>query len=309
MNTAKYPTERTAIVLASGDSSNLSGLVRSLTGRNVPAQFCSLLGDGTLLESTRRRVAMAIPPAKTLFVVNQAHEEHYQPLLRDLPKSNLVVEPENKGSAAAVLLALLRMAAVSPDASVAIFPSDHFLSDDRDFMRHVEIAFDAVEQRPEFTVLLAMEPSSPGMDYGWIEPAQGIGFGKYQLYRVAGLWERPDSEQAARLLKRGALWNSAVTVGRLSTIVGMIMLTVPQIYAAFAPLRARLPQAPGPRAVANVYKNVPSMGFSQHVLGGATVNLAALAVPRVRWADLSEAQRVQHTWNQLGLKPLWSIGP
>jgi mannose-1-phosphate guanylyltransferase len=309
MITAKYPTERTAVVLASGDSSNLNGLVRSMTGRNVPAQFCSLLGDDTLLEATRRRVEMAVLPEKTLFVVNQAHEEHYKPLLRDVPKSNLVVQPENKGTAPAVLLALLRMASMSPDASVAIFPSDHFLSDERDFMRHVEIAFDAVEQRPEFTVLLAMEPSNPDVGHGWIEPAQGIGFGQYKLYRVAGLWERPDVEHAARLLKGGALWNSAVTVGRLSTIVGMIMLTIPQIYAAFAPLRARLPQAPGPRTVANVYKDLPTTGFSQQVLGGAMVNLAALAVPRVRWADLSEAQRVQHTWNQLGLKPLWSIGP
>jgi mannose-1-phosphate guanylyltransferase len=305
---AKYSTERTAIVLANGDSS-LSGLVRSLTGRNVPAQFCSLLGDGTLLECTRRRVEMAVPPEKTLFVVNQFHDEHYRPLLRDVPKSNLVLQPQNKGTAPAVLLALLRMASMSPDASVAIFPSDHFMSNDRDFMSHVEIAFDAVEQRPEFSVLLAMEPSSPDADYEWIEPAEGIAFGKYQLRRVAGLWERPDMEHASRLLKRGALWNSAVTVGRVSTIVGMIMLTLPEMYAAFAPLRPGLPQTAGPRTVANVYKDLPVASFSQQVLGGAPVNLAALAVPRVRWADLSEAPRVRRTWNQLGLKPLWSIGP
>ena len=304
----EYIIDRAAVVLAGGDGNRLSGLVRNMTGRRVPKQFCSLLGDESLLERTRRRVEMAVTPKKTLFVVNQAHQEHYGPILRDVPRPNLVVQPENKGTAPAVLLALMRMAAIAPDAAVAIFPSDHFLSDDADFMRHVEIAFDAVIQRPELTVLLAMEPSHHDAGYGWIEPAQQIGFGQYALYRVAGLWRKPDAKQASRLLKRGCLWNSAVTVGRLSTIVGMIMVTVPEIYAAFAPLRARLPHPPSPRNVAIVYKDLPAKGFSEHVLGGAPVNLAALRVPRVRWAELSEPQRVQHTWNQLGLKPLWSIG-
>ncbi len=298
---------RAAVILAGGDGARLSGLVRSVTGRDVPKQFCSLLGDSTLLERTRRRVEMAVVPHDVLYVVNQAHQQHYQPLLCDVAKSNLVVQPDNKGTAPAVLLALMRIAAATPEASVAIFPSDHFLSDDRDFMRHVEIAFEAVEQRPEFTVLLAMQPSHPGTDCGWIEPAHRVVLGGHDLYRVQALWNKPDVDHAVRLLKGGGLWNSAVTVGRLSTILGMFMVTAPELYTAFAPLRAK-PHPLSARNVSNVYKELRPAGFLEHVLGGAPVNLAALPVAGVRWVNLGEPQRMRQTWNQLGLKPLWSIG-
>jgi mannose-1-phosphate guanylyltransferase len=307
---AGYNLERMAVVLAGGDGSRLSGLVRNMTGHRVPKQFCSLLGDPTMLECTRRRVEMAVAPERIVFVVSQAHEQHYGPLLRDIRGSNLVVQPEDKGSAPAIVMALLRAAAMEPDASVAIFPADHFISDERDFMRHVEIAYDAVEQRPEFTVLLGMEPSNPDGGYGWIEPAERIGLGKYDLFRIGGLWNQPGTDQAMRLLKRGCWWNSAVTVGRLSAILAMIMVAAPQLYAAFEPLRTRLAHTPSPRQVASVYQDLPATSFSRQVLGSASapVNLAALPVARVRWADLSEPQRVRQVWNQLGFKPLWSIG-
>ncbi|SRR5579875_1291360 len=301
-------SNRAAVILAGGDGVRLRGLVRNMTGQSVPKQFCSLLGESTLIERTRRRVEMAVAPGNILYVVSQSHEQHYAPLLRDVPPGNVVVQPANKGTAPAVLLALLRIAATAPEVSVAIFPSDHFLSDDGDFMRHVQLAFDAVEQRPEFTVVLAMQPSHPEADYGWIEPAEKVGFGAYDLYRVRALWGHPDQQQATQLLKRGCLWNSAVTVGRLSTILGMIMVTARELYAAFAPLRAKFPHSPSLRNIAVVYNDLPQMGFSEHVLGGAAVNLATLPVAGVRWANLAEPARVRQTWNQLGLKPLWSIG-
>src|SRR5579871_2071431 len=254
-----------AVILAGGDGSRLSGLVRNMTGHNVPKQFCSLLGDVTLLEHTRRRVEMAIEPDKTVFVVNQSHEQHYAPILRDVSKSNLVVQPEDRGTGPAILLALLRTAALVPDASVALFPAHHVISDEREFMRHVEIAFQAVEDRPEFTVLLAMEPSRAGGACEWIEPAQRIGLNQHDLYRVAGLWDKSHAETSA-LLKRGWMWNSGVTIARLSTLLGMIMVTAPRLYAAFAPLRERFPRSPSPRMVASVYQELPVIAFSRHVL-------------------------------------------
>jgi mannose-1-phosphate guanylyltransferase len=303
-----YKVERGAVILAGGDGTRLSGLVHNLTGGHVPKQFCSLLGDVTMLERTRRRVEMAVPGKKTLFVVNESHEQHYRPILADVPKSNLVVQPENRGTAPAIALALLRMAAIAPDDAVAIFPADHFLSDEREFMRHVEMAFEAVEERPELTVVLGMEPSHPEVGYGWIKPAERISFGRYDLYRVAGLCHQPDLEEAVRLLKCGGLWNSAITVGRLSTIMGLIMVTAPKLHSAFAPLRAKFPEQPTPRTVAGVYRDLPAIDFSEYILAAAPVNLAVLHVPRVRWVNLAEPGRLRQTWHQLGIKPLWSVG-
>jgi mannose-1-phosphate guanylyltransferase len=299
---------RAAIILAGGDGTRLSGLVRSVVGQNVPKQFCSLLGEDTLIGRTRRRVSLAVAPRNTMFVVNQAHEPFYAPILHGVTRSNLVVQPENKGTAPAILLALVRMAAVHPDASVAIFPSDHFISDERQFMRHVENAFEAVHARPELTVLLGIEPSHPDVSCGWIEPAGRIAFEDYSLYRVRGFCEKPGLEQAVDLLKHGGLWNSAVVVARISTLMGMMMVAAPDLHEAFAPLRAKFPEPPSPRNIAAVYRNLFATGFSERVLAKAPVNLAVLPVAGLRWVDLGDPHKLQQTWNKLGLRPSWSIG-
>lgn len=298
---ALYNVERTAVILAGCDDTAKAGVVRRLANSDGTP-----LASGALLERANRCVEAAIAPEKILFVVNQIHERDCEALLCDAPKSSLVVQPESKGSAPAILLALLRMAAMAPDGSVAIFPADRFINNEREFMRHVEVAFDVVEQRPELTVLLAMEPSHPDTGYGWVEPAQRISFGRYDLHRVAALRERTaDIEDEARMLGGGYLSNSAVAIGRLSTILSTIMVSAPELYSAFAPLRAKLPQAPSVRSVERIYRDLPCIGFSQHVLGVAPVNLAALAMAHVCWTDFGG--HLRPVPNQPRLKRLWSI--
>jgi len=81
-----------------------------------------------------------------------------------------VVQPINRSTAPAILYALTRLKRMAPDCSIALFPSDHFVDDDREFMRHVDAAFRAVDARPEKIVLLGVEPTRADPQYGWIEP-------------------------------------------------------------------------------------------------------------------------------------------
>ena len=67
---------------------------------------------------TRWRVSLLVPPTRILTVVNRAHEPLYSPLLKGTPADNLVVQPQNRGTAAAILYALRRLSELNPCASV-----------------------------------------------------------------------------------------------------------------------------------------------------------------------------------------------
>src|SRR5437773_8324455 len=128
------------IILAGGDGARLASLTRRLTGDERPKQFCRLIGDDTLLEQTRRRARLLITPERLLTVVTRHHERFYLPALADAPPRSIIAQPENRGTAPAVLYAVSRLATMAPADPVVMLPSDHHVSDDTastDLSRHV----------------------------------------------------------------------------------------------------------------------------------------------------------------------------
>jgi mannose-1-phosphate guanylyltransferase len=88
------------VILAGGDGMRLRPLTRELAGDDRPKQYCRVLGDETLLAQTRRRVSRSVSPLRTLIVVTRHHERFYRDALADLPPHVVVVQPENRGTAA-----------------------------------------------------------------------------------------------------------------------------------------------------------------------------------------------------------------
>jgi mannose-1-phosphate guanylyltransferase len=206
-------SRRWAVILAGGEGTRLKSLTRMIAGDDRPKQFCKVLGEETLLDQTVRRAALAVPPAQALFVLTQAHEPFYKPLLGGVASEQLVVQPRNIGTAPAILYSLSRLAHVDSTSSVAFFPSDHYFSDDLAFMAHVESAFAAAHARDDQVILLGIKPEGPEGEYGWIEPVlTGIEDNTDALCRVRRFWEKPTSEVARRLMARSCLWNSFVMV-------------------------------------------------------------------------------------------------
>ena len=299
------PQERAAIVLAGGEGSRLRSLTRRIAGKEIPKQFCPIFGTETLLEQTLRRVAHTVEPRLISIVLTRSHERFYAPILSGVSPRNLVVQPQNRGTAPAILYPLLRFAEVAPRATVAIFPSDHFVGNEREFMRHVEMAFAAVAMRPELTALLGIAPQSPETAYGWIEP--GAAIAETSLLIVRRFWEKPKPGIAGELMSRGCLWNSFVMVGQLSTLLGLFLIALPELYQAFRKIRAVVGTSFEERTVERLYADLRATGFSERVLATERpVNLAVLPVHGADWSDLGEPRRVMDALVRTGIRPRWA---
>lgn len=301
---ATHDGQRWGLILAGGEGVRLRPLTWAVVGDERPKQFCPVLGPETLLERTRRRTALAIPPARTLVALTRSHERYYRPLIAGMPPQCPLVQPAERGTAPAILYGLLRIASLSPTAAVAILPSDHYVSDDQVFMQHVAIAFAAVQTRPDLVVLLGIAPTHGESDYGWIVP--GVPIPGTALLRVNRFCEKPARTVADDLFERGGLWNSFVMVARVPSLLAVIRQAVPALRAAFAAVEATLGTPAEGAAVRTLYSSVPPSSFATDVLATRPSNLAVLPVCGVEWSDWGQPQRVLSTLAALGIRPEWA---
>jgi mannose-1-phosphate guanylyltransferase len=278
-------------------------MTRAITGDNRPKQFAPVIGGTTLLDQTRRRVARSVMPSHTFIVVSQKHRPFYESLTNHVSPNLLLEQPENKGTAPAILYALLRVATKSPRAIVALFPSDHFFNDDEEFMSHIDTAFNAVQVRPETVTLLGITPTSPEKEYGWIEPQRSvIGTAVRSITRVQRFWEKPTAMLASSLMERGCLWNSFVMVGRVDALLRMTREALPAMYADFAATTWSFETAAERKAIAELYLKTEDTNFSHQVLAARPQDLTVMRVGNVGWSDLGEPSRVLATLAHLGVQ-------
>lgn len=299
-----------AIILAGGNGTRLSALARKITGQETPKQFCPLLGCETLLEQTRRRVATMIRPDRTMTVLTREHEPHYRQLL-DASSPNVVIQPCSRGTAPAILYGVLRTLKLGHRGAVAIFPSDHYVSDEERFMLHVKAAARWAVLHPREMVLLGVRPDRPEKQYGWIEPVHPINFDSQSLSEVVPVrcfWEKPDSLLATEFFRRGFLWNTFVVVATTDALLDVFAKAAPHLCAALVELLPLLGTAEESQAVAKVYASLDNCGFSESVLSRFAECLAVLPVSGVSWDDLGEPGRVFQTISRLGSRPAWLDG-
>lgn len=305
-----YPrkSKRLAVILAGGEGSRLRSLTRKITGDDRPKQFCPIIGDRTLLDATRERVRSRIATENTYFSLTSNHERFFKSPLWNVRPSQQIIQPENKGTAPAILYSLMRLATLEPNGVVAFFPSDHYFTDDEAFMDRVDAAFDAIEIDQSSIVLLGIEADKPETSYGWIEQAPSVFGGEpNSISRVGRFWEKPSSGVAKRLMASGCLWNSFVMVGRVDSFVEMFRDHLPEMFRMFNASRNMLGTSHEKPVVRAIYSWLHEINFSSDVLEKATERLMVMRVGDVGWSDLGEPQRVMGTLGQLGIKPEWAI--
>src|SRR6266700_1199921 len=116
-----------AIVLAGGEGVRLRSLTRRLYGYDRPKQYAALVGARSLLRQTLDRVGLLIPPERTVVVTLASHARYVEAELRGAPRPHVLAQPYDRGTAAGIFLPAHWIRLRDPDATVVVFPSDHFV--------------------------------------------------------------------------------------------------------------------------------------------------------------------------------------
>jgi mannose-1-phosphate guanylyltransferase / mannose-6-phosphate isomerase len=223
------------VILAGGSGSRLWPLSR----RSSPKQFAEILGQGSLFQTTVRRLddqAFAAPMVMTGEEYRFIAAEQLSEAGRD--DGTIVVEPQGRNTAPAVLIAALMMAD-EPDAVLLVCPSDHAIADKAAFRAAVMTGAEAASGGA--LVTFGVRPDRPEGGYGYLELDAPLAGGETGSLKLTSFVEKPGTELAAQLIAGGRhLWNSGIFMFRVDAIIAAFESLAPEL---MIPCRAALAKA------------------------------------------------------------------
>lgn len=295
-----------AVILAGGDGERTRPFIERWLGYHKPKQYCTFAGNQSLFQQTVDRAGALTSVERKIAVVASDHADEARMQLRDHPAGILVVQPSNRGTAPGVLLALARVHAEDPGAVAVIYPSDHFVRPEEEFVMTVARAVAATSAHPGRLVLVGAMPDGPEPDYGWVLPGSRLDFDEEDLYDVGTFVEKPPSEISKDILARGGLWNTMVLVGKVGKFWQLAWQHVPEVMPLFARYRDAVGTSREATVLESIYQRMPKRDFSKDVLQKAPEALAVLPLRGVLWSDWGRPERIAETLRSIGTEPAFS---
>ncbi len=219
---------RYCVIMAGGIGSRFWPLSKN----NYPKQFLDILGTGkSFIRSTYERFLPLVPSENFVVVTNAAYKELVLQQLPEIKEENILCEPMRRNTAPCIAYAVYHILSQCPEASIAVTPADHLVTNEVEFQRIIGRGLDFVEQNREALMTIGIKPSRPETGYGYIEVASRPGD---TIVPVASFKEKPDLATAKRFLAAGNFfWNSGIFLWSTDAIMGAFRQYLPDLVRLF----------------------------------------------------------------------------
>lgn len=227
----------TPVLLCGGSGTRLWPISR----KSYPKQFVPLAGETSLFTASAERLSgpdyappVVVTGSDFRFIVTE------QLMAAGVDPGAILIEPEGRNTAPAVLAATLHVAATDPEALILVAPSDHAIADPAAFRAAVERGVPAA--RAGQIVTFGIAPTHPETGYGWLELAAPANTGaNADPVALSRFVEKPDAPRAQAMLEAGNyLWNAGIFLFSARSMLAAFTAHAPDL---LPPVQAALTRA------------------------------------------------------------------
>ncbi|NLB89526.1 MAG: NTP transferase domain-containing protein [Syntrophomonadaceae bacterium] len=183
-----------------------------------PKQLCDFLGEGSLLMMTIRRLSSL---GELVVVCGEEQLSLITEEIGDLP-IEILAEPIGRNTAPAVGL-VLATGSYSDDEVIGVFPADHYIKDDVEFVKVIKEA--EILAKEGYLVTVGITPNRAETGYGYIEKDNN------SSCIVKAFHEKPDRKTAEKYISSGNFfWNAGIFIATARVWRSLIKENLPEVY-------------------------------------------------------------------------------
>ena len=205
------------VLLAGGCGTRLWPLSR----KSYPKQFSNIIGDITLFQASAQRLTSSetLEFASHITLTNSDYRFIIgdQLLKVGIDPGPILIEPEAKNTAAAILAASIFAHSRDEAAVLLVAPSDHVIPDKDKFHEAIKVGLAHVQNQK--IVTFGIKPTHPETGYGYLELST-VALDDYGTSDLKSFVEKPNLLDAKKMLRAGHyLWNAGIFLFRAQDMI------------------------------------------------------------------------------------------
>jgi mannose-1-phosphate guanylyltransferase len=203
-----------------------------LSRKDQPKQFLKIFNKKSMLQTTYNR-CLSLTADKNIFVVTSKDQD--KDIRKQLPliaKGNILIEPQARGTTAAIALSAAWARIKSNNSIMAVIPADQYIFHDRKFVNDIKNAI-LQAKKSQHLVTIGIKPTFAATGYGYLKFNKNKIKGSAGTYKIDKFIEKPTLNKAKRYIKSSDYYyNSGMFIWQTEVFLNELAKYMPHHHKA-----------------------------------------------------------------------------
>ena len=248
------------LILAGGNGTRLW----PISIERKPKQFLHLYGNEIMINETIQRVEKIFNYENIFIIVNEKQNELANKYIDfNIPRQNIISEPETKNTAMCIFYATLKIKKMKGDGVITVLSSDHYIEGNDKLLQNIEDGI-KLAINTNSLVTIGIQPSYPATGFGYIKYCTDS---KNNCNTVIEFKEKPSYEMAVRYLQSNEyVWNSGMFIWQEKTILEKFKKYMPDIYNEKQKIYNAINTEDEKEVIKDIYNHIQPISIDKGIL-------------------------------------------
>ena len=297
-----------SIILAGEGNHQIGSLIQQWVGGRKPKQFCTFVGSRSMLQHTWDRADQLSHPNCKITIVGKFDLQGACSQLGGRVPGILLSNPQPTGLMGSLFLALTYLRARDPNSVVVVYPSDHFVYPESQFLRTVQRGVWAAERLAEQMIAIGVAPIGSAPSCGWFRLGPQLGWASgTPIYSIKTFEDTLVDDEHDGITAAGQLWNTSIIIAQTDALWRIGWKCVPYIMTQLEQLEEAIGTSYERAVLDSTSHRLEELSPSFHLLYQNPERIAVLELEEVTWSNWESPQQIVETLAAIGKSPTFAL--